>query len=426
MSIRNIYWPHDREAILELIRQTQGEEDSILLATSYGQGPTFDPSDCFVIEGDQEGELAAHGMLITHHLQIGSSLLPTAEIGLFAISPHYLGRGYEGLLLDVLHARMAERDDVLGLSFGDPLLFEAWQYEYAVGLYLTNYESDIYVDLALQAADWDSQQTYERRTAEQLGVRRHGVTVRRFYLSDLPAVQAHYYEESTRGHYIIVRDENAWLTQLDTLARVGRSEPDDFLVAEANDRLVGYVRLVTQDQVNLFRGAQAARFSVIEAGGTDPDGIDALLAAVAHLAQTFSVERIGLFVHPNSLFMRHALLRGATLRHFTGSALVRLQNLPLALNLMVPTLEDRRMNSRFAQRAYQLVITTEHEEADVFLGIGDAEVVQIEAPSTTIVRLFTGWYGIDHLTMGYHERYTDLLRILFPQRDPKIGLADVI
>ena len=426
MVIRNIFWPHDREAVLDLIRQTQGEEDFILLTASYGESATFDPADCFVIEGDVDGELAAHAMLIPHQLQIGSSVLPTAEIGLFSVGTAYLGRGYEGLLLDALHMRMAEREDVLGLSFGDPMLLEAWQYEYAVGLYLTNYESGIDVDLALQAAEWDARHGYERRTAEQLGVRRYGASVRRFYLTDLPAVQALYYDESTRGHYIIARDENTWLAQLDSLTRVGHNDPDDFLVAEVNDRLVAYIRLVTQDPVNVFRGVQAAHFSIIEAGGIDPDGIDALLGTVAHMAQTLTVERIGLFVHPNSIFMRHALLRGATLRHFTGSALVRLHNLPLALYQLVPTLEDRRMNSRFAQRAYQLVITTEHEEADVYLGMGDAEVVEIEAPSTSIVRLFTGWYGIDHLALGYHERYIDLLRVLFPQRDPKIGLADVI
>ena len=34
--------------------------------------------------------------------------------------------------------------------------------------------------------------------------------------------------------------------------------------------------------------------------------------------------------------------------------------------------------------------------------------------------------GIDRVIEGYQERHTTLLRALFPQRDPKIGLADLV
>ena len=43
-------------------------------------------------------------------------------------------------MLEALHRRMSEREFALGMSFfGDLLLFEALLYEYAVGLYLTNF-----------------------------------------------------------------------------------------------------------------------------------------------------------------------------------------------------------------------------------------------------------------------------------------------
>ncbi len=144
------------------------------------------------------------------------------------------------------------------------------------------------------------------------------------------------------------------------------------------------------------------------------------------MAQSFNVDRIGLFVHPQSVFMQHALVRGARLRFFTGAGLLRLHNLALALYLLEPTLEARRLNSRFASRPYRLIVTTEQEQAEAFLGMGEPEIVELEAPSTSIVRLMTGWYTIDNLTMGYAERYADLLRVLFPRRDPKIGLADLL
>ncbi|MEW6580512.1 MAG: hypothetical protein AB1435_15140, partial [Chloroflexota bacterium] len=89
-------------------------------------------------------------------------------------------------------------------------------------------------------------------------------------------------------------------------------------------------------------------------------------------------------------------------------------------------LESRRLNSRFAPRPYRLVVTTEHDQAEVFLGMGEPEVVELEVPSSSLIRLFTGWYGIDNLAMGYNERHADLLRVLFPRRDPKIGLADLL
>ena len=425
MEIRNIRWPDDQEAILDYIRLEYGLDDYDSLSTSYGTHPTFDPADCFVIDGD-DGEIAAHGMIVSRQLQIGESVLPTAEISMLGVLEPYRGYGFEHELLEALHLRMTEREDVLGLSFGEPLLFEPWLYEYAVGIYLTSYESEITTDLALKAGYWDVEHSYERRTADRLGARNRSLAVRRFYINDLPAIQALYSAECARGHYLMARDDPTWYWQLDHLTRIGRNDPDDFLVAEADGQLAAYVRLVTQGQVNMFRD-EAARFNVIEAGGTHADAIEALLGEIARMAQTFNVERIGLFVHPDSAFMEHALARGAVLRQFTGAGFVHLHNLPMALYLLTPTLESRRLNSRFASRSYHLVINTEHDQADIYLGMGsEPEVVELEAPATSVVRLFTGWYCIDNLTMGYHERHADLLRVLFPKRDPKIGMADLI
>jgi GNAT superfamily N-acetyltransferase len=427
MTIRNIRWPDDQEALLDHVHQVYGQDDYEMLATSYGSMPAFDPVDCFVIDGEHEGEIAAHAMIVPRQIQIGESVLPTAEISMLSVLEPYRGHSLEHALLEAVHERMTERQDVLSLAFGDPLLFEPWQYEYAVGLYLTSYESDITTDLGVRAGQWDPAHSYERRTAERLGALNRNIAVRRFYFSDLPAVQALYAAESARGHYVIARDDVTWRWQLDHLTRIGRNEPDDFLVAEVNDQLAAYARLVAQGQVNLFRNTQAARFNVIEAGGDHADAVEVLLGEIARLAQAFNVDRIGLFVHPQSTFMQHAMARGACLRHFTGAGLVRLHHLPLALYLLVPTLESRRLNSRFASRAYHLVIATEHDQAGIDLGMGsDPEIVELEAPSTTVVRLITGWYGIDNLTMGYNERYADLLRVLFPRRDPKIALADLM
>jgi hypothetical protein len=252
------------------------------------------------------------------------------------------------------------------------------------------------------------------------------VNVRRFEPDDLAAVQALYNVESERGHLMMVRDETIWKWQLEYLTSIGYNEPDDFLVAEVNNQLVAYVRLVTQEPVNWFREADSPQFSIIEAAGDHPDAIEALLHEVGRTARAFNASRIGLFVHPESAFMRHALAHGAIQRHFTGAGFLRLHNLPLTLDLLRPVLESRRLNSRYTSRTYHLNITTEHERAETHLGMGEGELVELEVPSTTLVRLMTGWYGIDQVSAGYHERYTDLLRVLFPRREPKIGLADMI
>lgn len=84
------------------------------------------------------------------------------------------------------------------------------------------------------------------------------------------------------------------------------------------------------------------------------------------------------------------------------------------------------MNSRYVSRAYHLAVTTEHAYGEVILGMGDSELVEVEIPSTSLVRLLTGWYSVDHLDNGFNERYQDLLQVLFPKRDPKIGLADLM
>lgn len=426
MTVRPMRWPEEQSAIVDHIRLAYGPEEYDQVISWYGAQPGFDPANCLVIEGEQQGEIAAHALLLPRQIQIGESVLPAAEISLLSVLEPYRERNYEGLLLEALHRRMSEQEYVLGLSFGDPWLFERWGYDYAAGLYLTNFESEISTEQALRAGRWSLEHSYERRMADRLGARSREVTVRRFYSDDLPAVQALYAQECARGHYLFARDEHTWAWQVEHLLRSGRSDADDFLVAEVEGRLAAYARLVSQGPVNVFRDTQAARFSVIEAAGDHPDAVEALLAQIGRMAQTFNVDRIGLFVHPQSAFMQHALIRGARLRFFTGAALLRLHNLGLALYLLEPTLESRRLNSRFASRPYRLIVTTEEEQAEAFLGMGEPEIVELEAPSTAVVRLITGWYGIDNLTMGYTERHADLLRVLFPRRDPKIGLADLL
>ncbi len=158
-------------------------------------------------------------------LQIGESVLPTAEISLLSVLEPYQGRGYEGLLLEALHQRMSEQEYALGLSFGDPWLFESWSYDYAVGLYLTNFESEIGTEQALRAGQWSQEHSYERRMADRLGARSREVTVRRFYSDDLPAVQALYAQESARGHYVFARDQDTWVWQIEHLLRSGAARP---------------------------------------------------------------------------------------------------------------------------------------------------------------------------------------------------------
>jgi len=425
MGIRSIRWPQDREAILDHIRLVHGLGDYELLAAWYGDFPGFDPADCLVIEGE-DGAIVAHGMLIPRQLQIGPSELATAEIGLLGALDAQGGGAAQQALLAALHARMTARGDVLGLSFGAPGPFDPWQYEPAVGLYLTSYESELSTASALRAGFWDAQHGYERRTADRLGARNQAVEVRVYHPADLPALQALYRAAGARGYYCLARDEATWRWQLDFLARVGRNAPGDFLVAEAEGELVAYARLVTQTPINVFRDTPAARCSVIEVGGEHPDGLEALLHEIGRLAQAADVDRIGLFVHPASAFMAHALARGGCLRHFTGAGALRLHDLPGALAQLVPALEARRQASAYAPRAYRLVLRTEQDEAAVALGVGEAEEVTLEAPAGDLVRLFTGWFGLDHLTIGYHPRHADLLRVLFPRRDPKIGLADLV
>ncbi len=425
MPVRTIAWPNDYDAILDYIRAVYGQEECDLQTAAYGTTPGFDAADCFVIEGNA-GEIAAHAMIVERHIQIGASTLPTAEIDLFGVREAYRGHGYEGQLLNALHARMSERGDVFGLSFGQPDLFEPWLYEYAVGLYLTSYESTITTQQALRGGRWKLDHSYERRTADRLGARNREVMVRRFYLSDLPAVRALYAAESERGHYLIARSDQTWTWQIDHLTETGLYEPDDFLVAEIDEQLVAYARMVSASPVNLFT-EDSARFSVIEAGGSYPDAIDALLGEIGRMAQAVDVDRIGLFVHPASLLMQHALARGATQRHFTGAGFIRLHDLPLAMHLLAPAFEVRCYHSRFVGRAYCLRITTEDAQGEAFWGVGaERDLVELEIPAITLTRLITGWYGMDQVTASYDERHADLLRVLFPKRDPKIGLADVI
>lgn len=424
-GVRSLRWPDDRDALAAYFRQTQGPGEDELLNAWYGTLPGFDPRNSFVIE-DERGAITAHAMLIPRQLQIGASALSAAEIALLDAPDGPAQRNAQHALFAALHTRMTERGDALGLLLGQPIMGDYWQYEYAVGLYLTSFESSITTESLLKAGRWDAAHSYERRTADRLGICHQPVIVRRFYSSDLPDIAALYAAESARGRYIVTRDPATWTWQLDYLARIGRYEPDDFLVAESEGRIVAYARLVTQGPVNWFLEHGAATFCVVEAAGDHPDGIEALLAAIGHTALAFGAERVGLYVHPQSTLMRHALARGACQRAFTGAGLVRLHDLDETLDQLRPALEQRRLDSPYAARAYHLVVQTESDQGEVFLGMGEPETVELEAPSTVVARLITGWYGLDYLTTGYHERYAPLLRVFFPQGDPRIALADLL
>ncbi|RPJ00059.1 MAG: GNAT family N-acetyltransferase [Chloroflexi bacterium] len=426
MKVRNILWPEEQDTIFEHIGLVHGASELEPVAAWYGSTPHFDPQDCFVIDGDN-GQIAAHACLIPRQIHLGSSIIPASEISVMGVLEPYRGRGYGSRLMDAMHYRMSERGDGLGLAIGIPNFYERWHYEYAAGLYLTSYESDILTDLALKAGSWDSEHSYERRTADRLGIRGREVEVRRFNEKDLSDVQELYDEECALGHYLIARDEETWRWQLDLMARVDHYEMDDFLVAEIEDQIVAYVRMISRGQpINWFAGAEAASFTVIEAAGSDPDAIEMLLGEVARVGEMCGAGRIGLFVHPRCRLVQHALARGASLRTFTGAAHLRLHNLGIVLERMIPTLEKRLSESPYASRACHLIISTEREEAGIHLGMGQGDLVELEVLSSVLIRLITGWYGIDHLSAGYSERHADLLRVLFPASEPKIALADLI
>ncbi|MBN1964567.1 MAG: GNAT family N-acetyltransferase, partial [Anaerolineae bacterium] len=269
-ELRNIRWPEEREAIMEHIRLVHGPGDSDLLRRWYGGFPGFDPADCFVIDAE-DGGLAAHTMLIPRQFQIGVSTIPASEIGVVGTLETHRGRGYARALLTRALERMSARGDALGMILGIPNFYERWGYEYAVGLYLTSYESEIATEHALQAGKWDMVHSYNRRMAAYLGMRGREVRVRPFGMSDLPAVRMLYEQESIKGHYLVARNNATWEWQLDFLADVGRYEPDDFLVAEIDNQVVAYARVISHGQVNWFMEAEAARFSLVECAGDDAD-----------------------------------------------------------------------------------------------------------------------------------------------------------
>lgn len=430
--VRPLRWPDDRAALIEHFRHAHESDDDELLGTWYGTLPGFDPHNSFVIDGE-DGAIAAHIMLIPRQLQIGISTLPTAEIALAGCLDDHNRVEMLRALFETVHERAAERGDALSLLLGPPDngYWQAegqgtWQYEYAIGLYLTSFESDIATEALLRAGSWDLTHSYQRRTADRLGVKHQPVTVRRFYSSDLPAVSALYSAAGARGDYVFVRDEALWTWQLDYLARIGRYEPDDFLVAEISGNVVAYARIVSQAPVNWFMESDAPSFSIVEAAGDDPDGVEALVAAIGHTARTLDADRIGLHIHPQCALMTHLLARGASLRAFTGAGMVRLNDLGEALDRLHATLELRRLNSPYAGRAYRLVVSTESDQGEVLLGAGDHELVDLEIPATSLACLITGWIGLDQVIAGYPERYGPLLRALFPQRDPRIALSDLL
>jgi predicted N-acetyltransferase YhbS len=428
MDIRGISWPADSRAIMEHIRLVHGPGDTDLLEQWYGTMPGFSPDDCFVIDGEN-GDIAAHLMLIPRAIRLGESVLNASEIGVVGTLETYRGQGYATALMQRAIERMSERGDPLSIIFGIPNFYERWGYEYAVGLYLTSYESSIDTELALKANDWSPSNGYQRRLASMLGVRGKDIVVRTFALDDLPAIMNLYNQASARGQYLFARNEDTWRWQIDYMSDIGRHDNNSFLVAEHDGTMLAYLRMVTSAPVNWFRREDAARFSIVEFAGDDPDATGALLAEAASCARDYDAERIGLFVHPQSTLMEHALARGGTQSAFTGAGFLRINDLDLVLNAMSNTLEQRLEDSPFASRRIVLRVTTEDSSAQLELG-GESrmvETIKLEIPAAELVQLLSGWSGLDNVSSGsYSMRHEKVLKVLFPKGSPKIAIADLI
>lgn len=427
MEIRNVEWPAERDAILDHIRVVHGPADGDVLGKWYGTMPRFDPADCFVIPGEQ-GEIAAHTMLIPRFIHFGESVVQASEIGVVGTLEKYRKQGYASALMERALERMTERGDGVSIVFGIPNFYERWGYEYGLGLYLTSYESTIDTQLALKAGTWDLTHSHQRRMSSWLGLRNRELMVRPFALDDLPAVMNLYAQSAARGHAVMARDEAIWQWQINYMEDIGRADKTSFLVAEADDTLLGYIRMVTNTPVNWFR-EDASRFSVVEFAGDDPDATEALFAEAAACARDFDAERIGLYVHPHSTLMKHALVHGACLRSLTGAGFIRLNDLALTAESMIGTFQSRLDQSPYSGRKVRIRIAVENQSAELMIGtIGGKDLtVELEAPATDLIRLFTGWFGLSNLTPGsFSAKDKEVLNVLFPRGDPRVGIADLI
>jgi hypothetical protein len=263
---------------------------------------------------------------------------------------------------------------------------------------MTSYESGIDLEHALRANRMDQSHSYQRRAAAYLGLRGQEVSVRRFYSSDLAAVMRLYDLESARGHYLLARDQETWDWQLGFLADIGRYDQDDFLVAEVDDEIVAYLRMVSNGQVTWFLENEAARFSIIEYAGDHPDAAEALLGAAAQSARDYNAERIGLFVHPKSRLMRQCL--GA----WGNAARVHRGGLPAPAR-PAPTAEPARPHagSPPGRVALWRGATTARDDrgSDGRSYAGRRRpALNLELPAADFVRLVTGWFGVDDLAGG--------------------------
>jgi GNAT superfamily N-acetyltransferase len=427
MQIRTIRWPQDRPAIIDHMRLVHGADASDMLGNWYGSMVDFNPEDCFVIDGEND-QIAAHTMVIPRFLHFGESIIQAGEIGIGGTLETYREQGYASALMQRSIERMTERGDAVSIIFGIPNFYERWGYEYGIGVYLTGFESYIETELALKANKWDFLHSHDRRLAAWLGIRQKEIVVRSFDLADLPAVMELYNQSAVRGHYVMARDEATWQWQLGYMEANGRYQSGEFLVAEHNNQIVAYLRMATDSHVNWFN-PESSRFAIIESAGNDPDAIEALLAEVAVCAHDYNAQRIGLYIHPESTLMRHVLAHGAVMRSYSGAGFLRLNDLTLLLESMLSTFQRRLSHSPFATDAIRLRVSSEEQSAEISFGAlhGMEEEIVLEAPSTDLMRLFSGWYGIDNLSAeGYSERHYERLKALFPKGDPKIGIADLI
>ena len=58
---------------------------------------------------------------------------------------------------------------------------------------------------------------------------------------------------------------------------------------------------------------------------------------------------------------------------------------------------------------------------------GKDDTVELEAPATDLIRLLTGWFGLSNLTAGsFSAKDEDVLKVLFPRGEPRVGIADLI
>jgi len=388
----------DVERVAEFNGTIHGPEVAAMTRNLFIHHPNTRGQDLIFIE-DSSGKVVSSLCLIPWTWRYESVDIPAGEMGIVGTLEAYRRRGLIRIQVEIFKRRLRERGCLLSQIQGIPYYYRQFGYEYALPL-----EGGLGLETRHVPIPPDAPFTFRMATQD-----------------DLPTLMRLYNEAAQDLTIHTVRDEATWRYLLAHTDRT-ETECESWLIQDADERVVGYMRLPKH-----HFGAE------LVVGEVSRLGFEAALAALHHLKK-LAMERAKPGLRLNlpadcTLMQLARSLDGHDLGTYAWQ--VRVPDVTALLRTLTPVLERRVAGSPFAGLTRDVRLNLYHETLLLHfvagrltevtnLGFTGGETIRL--PPLQFIPLMLGYRTVGKLQAIYHDvSIAPAWRLLVDTLFPKVA-----